>query len=93
MGSLAAVEGDDEWWLDGAQQLFVGGCCFLRAPVPGDDVVGGGHDEQALVVQVGAVVEDLVVNAMLIDVGAWLDKPVPVESSVQRLPGDPGVLG
>ena len=60
----------------------------MFGPVPGDDVVVAGCDEQAAGVGVGAVDEDLVVDA----VGVWgighIDKPQRGEPAVERAPGD-----
>ena len=60
----------------------------MFGPVPCDDVVVAGCDEQASGGGVGAVDEDLVVDP----VGVWgvgyIDEPQRGEPAVERAPGD-----
>lgn len=44
-----------------------------------------GHDQQALLVEVGAVDKDLIVDAMRIDIRLGLKQPAPAKSLVQGL--------
>lgn len=46
-------------------------------------MVGGGGNQEAPAVEVGAVEEDLVVDAVGVWGGRWLDPPAPGESSGQ----------
>ena len=46
-------------------------------------MVGGGGDQEASAVEVGTVEEDLVVDAVGLWGGRWLDPPAPGESSGQ----------
>lgn len=52
---------------------------FFGAPPPGDDVIEGAGYEEAFGVEVGAVDEELIVDAVGVVVAGDLDKPVVVE--------------
>ena len=56
---------------------------FVFGPVPGDDVVVAGCHEQASGGGVGAVDEDLIVNALRVTVVGDVDKPKRFESAVK----------
>ena len=95
VGSLSAVDDGGQWWADAFEEALVVEGGFVCAPVPGDDVVDGGGDDQAAGGGVGAVEENLVVDASGVSGGGvWgVDEPEGGESALQCSWGASGVVG
>ena len=76
-GALAAVDDGDQGCGDAFEEVLVVAGGFVGAPVPGDDVVQGGGNNETSACGVGAVKEDLVVDpAVVSDRGIrHIDKP------------------
>ena len=53
--SLAAVDDSNQWCFDAFEQSLVVAGGFVFAPVPGNDVIDGGSDDQTAAGGVGAV--------------------------------------
>lgn len=81
VGAASAVADDDLGWGDVFDQADVGGGVFACGPVPGDDVGGGRCDQKASYGGVGAVDEDLVVDAVGVWLVGYVDVPVGGKSS------------
>ena len=79
---MAAVEDDAQRFSDLREQLGVGVGGFAFRPVPCDDVVIAGRDEQAASGGVGAVDEDLVVDAVRFTIVGYIDEPKWRESAI-----------
>lgn len=91
--SLLAVGGHNQRGWDLVEQAGVAVGVLPGAPVPGHDVFGGAHHQQARGVEVGAVDEQLVVDAAGIGVTRDLDEPVVVKPVGQCPAADPKLVG
>lgn len=84
VGALSSVDDGHQWWGEIFDEPCVVGGGFFPAPIPGDDVGWCAGDQKAAAGGVGAVEEDLVVDAWRSMGWGDPDEPVVLHLAVHR---------